>query len=196
MRSAPMHEEEEFRPFVERLRKGDASAAEELVRHYEPIVRREIRIRMVDSRIKRVYDSVDLTQAVMASFFLRGDDFELKDPKDLAVLLVTMARNKLASTARRLLSQKRDGHRQDLSEPLLAQIADNEETPSKIVSMLELVAEAKKRLSPEERHLADLRQQGKSWEEIAGEIGGTPQSRRMQLARALDRVTETLGIKT
>jgi RNA polymerase sigma-70 factor (ECF subfamily) len=61
--------------------------------------------------------------------------------------------------------------------------------------MLELIAEAKKKLTPEEQQLVDLRSEGKSWDEIAIELGGTAQARRMQLARAMERVTESLGIE-
>ncbi len=189
-----MHGEQEFQAFIERIRKGDSSAAEELVRLYEPIVRRQVRMQMVDSRLSRLYDSVDFSQAVMASFFLRGSEFELQEPKDLVRLLVTMARNKLASSARRVLAQKRDGQRRDVDAPLLNQVADGSDTPSRIVSMLELIAEAKKKLTPEEQQLVDLRNDGKSWDEIAVELGGTAQARRMQLARAMERVTESLGM--
>lgn len=190
-----MHGEQEFQAFIERIRKGDSSAAEELVRLYEPIVRRQVRMQMVDSRLSRLYDSVDFSQAVMASFFLRGSEFELQEPKDLVRLLVTMARNKLASSARRVLAQKRDGQRRDVDAPLLNQVADGSDTPSRIISMLELIAEAKKKLTPEEQQLVDLRNDGKSWDEIAVELGGTAQARRMQLARAMERVTESLGME-
>jgi RNA polymerase sigma-70 factor (ECF subfamily) len=124
-----------------------------------------------------------------------GADFELQQPQDLVRLLMTMARNKLASSARRVLAQKRDGQRRDVDAPLLNQVADGSDTPSRIVSMLELIAEAKKKLTPEEQQLVDLRSDGKSWDEIAAELGGTAQARRMQLARAMERVTESLGIE-
>lgn len=190
-----MHDEQEFHSFIERIRRGDASAAEELVRLYEPIVRREVRMQMVDSRLSRLYDSMDFSQAVMASFFLRGGEFELGEPRDLVRLLVTMARNKLASSARRVLAQKRDGQRRDLDAPLLDQVVDGSDTPSRIVAMMELIAEARKQLTPEELRLVELRGDGKSWEEIAADLGGTAQARRMQLARAMDRITESLGIE-
>jgi RNA polymerase sigma factor (sigma-70 family) len=191
-----MSELDGFAEFVTRIRAGDATAAEELVQRYEPLVRREIRLRMVDSRLSRVYDSVDFSQAVLASFFLRAGEgeYELNDPQDLVRLLVTMARNKLASGARQLLNQKRDGQRRDVDEPTLAQIPEISETPSSAVELIELVEEAKRRLTDEERNLAELRKQGKSWEEIGELTGGSPQARRMQLARAFDRVSKELGI--
>lgn len=185
-----------FADFISRIRAGDATAAEELVKEYEPLVRREIRMRMIDSRMSRVYDSVDFSQAVLASFFLRAGEgeYELKDPQDLVRLLMSMARNKIASGARRLLSDKRDGQRRDVEQPTLEQVPEFTDTPSSAIELIELIDEAKRRLTEEERVLAEYRRQGKSWEEIAELTKGTAQARRMQLARALDRVTKELGI--
>ncbi len=39
-----------------------------------------------------------------------------------------------------------------------------------------------------------LRSQGFLWDEIAREIGGTPQARRKQWARAVDRVAQEIGL--
>ncbi|MEQ1903428.1 MAG: hypothetical protein ABL888_04525 [Pirellulaceae bacterium] len=132
----------------------------------------------------------------MASFFLRAGEgqYELHEPRDLARLLVTMARNKLASSARNLLSEKRDSHRREVDVHSLEMAPDISETPSSAITMLELVAKARGQLTEEERAIADLRGENKSWDEIAEALGGTPQSRRMQLSRALDRVTASLGI--
>src|SRR4051794_8882387 len=37
-----------FTDFVSRIRSGDDAAAEALVRHYEPLIRREVRLRIED----------------------------------------------------------------------------------------------------------------------------------------------------
>ena len=42
--------------------------------------------------------------------------------------------------------------------------------------------------------MADLRGQGRTWAEVAAELGGTPDGRRKQLTRALDRVARELGL--
>ncbi len=39
-----MDADEEFDSFIQRIRAGDESAAEELVKLYEPIIRREVRM--------------------------------------------------------------------------------------------------------------------------------------------------------
>jgi len=39
-----------------------------------------------------------------------------------------------------------------------------------------------------------LRGSGAAWEDVASEMGGTSQSRRMQFSRAIDRVAQQLGL--
>jgi hypothetical protein len=39
-----------------------------------------------------------------------------------------------------------------------------------------------------------MRNEGRDWAGIASQIGGTPEGRRKQLARALDRVLGNLGL--
>ena len=58
----------------------------------------------------------------------------------------------------------------------------------------ELLAEALRRLSPEERRLLELRDEGRAWGEIAAALGGTPDALRVQLARAVDRVSAELDL--
>jgi DNA-binding CsgD family transcriptional regulator len=55
-----------------------------------------------------------------------------------------------------------------------------------------LLEEFRRRLTDEERQLADLRAQGVQCAEIADRLGGTPASRGTQLVRALDRVEQEL----
>jgi len=63
--------ETSFCDLVQRVRCGDGLAAEELVRAYEPEVRRAIRVRLTDARLRRLVDSVDICQSVLAGFFVR-----------------------------------------------------------------------------------------------------------------------------
>jgi hypothetical protein len=58
-----------------------------------------------------------------------------------------------------------------------------------------LLAAVRLRLTEEERHLAERRAEGAAWAAIAAELGGTPDGRRMQLTRALDRVERELGLQ-
>src|SRR5438046_943040 len=92
-----------FQDLIRRLREGDADAAAEIVRQYEKEVRRAIRVRLTDPRLRRTLDSMDVCQSVLANFFLRASagQLDLDEPRDLVRLLVTMARNKVIDKARR-----------------------------------------------------------------------------------------------
>ncbi len=57
-----MAEQELFADFIRRIRAGDDLAAEELVRKFEPFLRRELRLNMIDRRIGRVVDTVHICQ--------------------------------------------------------------------------------------------------------------------------------------
>src|SRR5215470_11467705 len=98
-----MADDNTFADFLGRVRAGDEQAAAELVRRYESAVRIEVRMRLADSRLRRVFDSMDLCQSVLASFFVRvaAGQYELERPEQLVRLLVTIARNKVAFQARR-----------------------------------------------------------------------------------------------
>lgn len=59
-----------FSDFLKRIRAGDSQAAEELVRKYESLIRRQVRLNL-DSRLNNVFDSMDVCQSVLKSFFVR-----------------------------------------------------------------------------------------------------------------------------
>jgi len=186
-----------FADFVGRIRAGDEQAAADLVRRYEPIIRVVVRTRLGDRRLRRILDSMDICQSVLASFFVRAaaGQYDLEQPERLVGLLVTLARNKVALQARRQRAGNRDLRR---DVPLNAgewDMAGAGPSPSRVASGRELLVEFRRRLSVEERHLADLRAEGRGWAEIGAELGGTAQARRMQLARALDRVAREMGLE-
>src|SRR5438552_11547103 len=108
-----MADETTFADFVRRIREGDEQAASELVRKYEPLIRREVRLHLEDRRLYRLFDSMDVCQSVLGSFFLRAaaGQYDLERPEQLVRLLITMTRNKLASAARQHHRQRRDQRR-------------------------------------------------------------------------------------
>jgi RNA polymerase sigma factor (sigma-70 family) len=190
-------EAETFAGFLQRIRAGDAQAATELVRQYEAAVRLEVRLRLRNSRLRRVLDSMDICQSVLASFFVRAaaGQYDLEHPNQLLKLLVVIARNKVAYQARRERAQRRDNRRVEDIDMNTLDVADASLRPSEVVAGEELLREFRQRLTAEERRLGDLRAQDCGWAEIAAEMGGTPQACRMQWARAVERVTRELGLE-
>jgi RNA polymerase sigma-70 factor (ECF subfamily) len=57
---------------MQRIRDGDQQAAVELVGQYELLIRREVRLRLEDRRLYRLFDSMDVCQSVLGGFFLRA----------------------------------------------------------------------------------------------------------------------------
>src|SRR5262249_12856502 len=191
-----MSEEIAFQDLIRRVRAGDAKAADELVRSYEPAIRRAARVRLVDARLGRVLDSMDICQSVLASFFVRAalGQYELDKPEQLLKLLATMARNKLADHARQQQAVRRDNRRVEAGSVGERQLAAPGSTPSQHIAAKEIFSEVQKRLTPDERILADHRAQGREWSDIAAELGGTPEALRKRLSRAIDRVADELGL--
>jgi RNA polymerase sigma factor (sigma-70 family) len=187
----------EFADYLLRIRAGDAQAAEELVRRYESLIRREVRLKLHDPSLHRVLDSVDICQSVMASFFVRAaaGEYELNQPLQLLRLLISMARNKVAEAARRQRAQRRDSRRVAGLGVEELDPAGAQSTPSRVAEAKELLNLVRDKLTGEERRLADMRALGHEWNAIAAELGGTADGRRMQLTRALDRVMRELGLE-
>jgi RNA polymerase sigma-70 factor (ECF subfamily) len=195
---APSIDQQEFTEFIRRIRAGEAAAAVELVRDYEPLIRREVRLHLEDRRLARLFDSLDICQSVLASFFIRtaAGQYNLDSQSHLVNLLVTMARNKLASAARLHYRERRDTRRlSSRGQNTVLRTAATDGDPGEIVAGRELLDRFRQCLSSEERQLAEWRSDGISWTEIAIRLGGTPDARRLQLSRAVDRAARELGLE-
>jgi RNA polymerase sigma-70 factor (ECF subfamily) len=191
-----MPEDNDFPELIRRVRAGDELAAAELVRRYEPAIRRAVRIRLGDTRLARAFDSMDVCQSVLASFFVRAalGQYELDAPEQLLKLLATMARHKLADQVDRERADCRDNRRVEEGSAETREVLSSASSPSGQVAARELLQEVQLRLSPEERQLVELRNQGLDWAAIAARLGGSPEALRKRLARATDRIARELGL--
>src|SRR5262245_13525836 len=185
-----------FHVLVQQVRAGDQAAAFELVRRYEPAIRRAVHVRLSDDRLRRLVDSMDVCQSVLASFFVRAalGQYELDTPEKLLRLLTTMARNKLADQARRERATQRDARRIEVAGVDEGEFIQAGSSPSEQALRKDLVDEVRRRLPPAERRLQDLRDQGLEWAEIAARVGDSPEALRKRLARAIDEVARELGL--
>src|SRR5262245_31397596 len=185
-----------FADLLGRIRAGDAAAAEELVQRYEPVLRRMVHVRLVGDRLRRLFDSEDICQSVLASFFVRValGQYELSEPDDLLKLLAIMARNKVVNKARRMDLNGQGGERVSLAELSNSAVTAASAGPSRHAALKDLLHEVRRRLPREENRLLDLRQQGVAWADIALEIGDNPDALRKRLNRAVDLVAQELGL--
>jgi RNA polymerase sigma-70 factor (ECF subfamily) len=191
-----MADELSFQALLESVRAGDDEAAAELLRRYAPVLRRIINVRLLDARLRGRVDASDICQSVLASFFVRVSlgQYELNSGEDLLKLLATMARNKVIDNARRRELEGNQDRRIPVAELPASAVRAADASPSQQVAFRELVSEARRRLSSEERQLLELRQQGLDWAAIAAQVGGTPEALRKRLSRAVDMVAQQLGL--
>ena len=193
-----MTDSQSFADLLQCVRAGDQDAATRLVREFEPELRRTVRVRLTDPRLRRFVDSADICQSVLANFFVRVrvGEFDLSQPDQLLHLLLTMARNKVLDKARRQQADKRDQRRIEADpSAALDAVPGPAHEPPRIVEAQELLEQVRKLLDDDERHLADERALGKEWPEIAAELGARPDALRKKLTRALDRVMVRLGLE-
>jgi RNA polymerase sigma factor (sigma-70 family) len=184
-----------FGEFIDRIRAGDQRAAQELTVRYEPVIRREVKMRLRDPRLFSQVEWTDVCQSVMASFFARAatGQYDLHHRDQLVRLLVVMTRHKLSKQCRRQRADRRDYRRLEAgADRILDGRPGEQASPSRIVAGRELLEVFRRQLSQEERQIADLRGQGCDWAEIAAQLGGSAEARRKQLSRALDRIERTL----
>jgi RNA polymerase sigma-70 factor (ECF subfamily) len=192
-----MAEDPSFRDLIGRVRGGDAEAAAELVRRYEPAIRLAVRARLANSKMRRLLDSVDICQSVLASFFVRAaaGQYEVDQPEQLLRLFTAMARNKLKRQAERQGAARRGGHHTQQASPEETELADPSPGPSQVVAQRELLEKVLRRLAEEEPQLAALRALDYSWAAIAQEIGGNPDTLRIRYTRAIDRIACELALE-
>src|ERR1700741_4612326 len=132
--------EETFAQLIARVRAGEDQAAAALVRRYEPEIRREVRFLLRDPFLRRTFDSMDICQSVMGSFFFRValGGYSLARPEDLIRLLISMTRNKVVDAPRRKRAQRRDHRRSTSLEAV--DLAAATPSPSQVVEGPALVA--------------------------------------------------------
>jgi RNA polymerase sigma-70 factor (ECF subfamily) len=181
---------------LDRVRAGDQRAATELVRRYEPALRRAVRLRLRNRQLRRLIDSSDICQAVLLRFFVRvaTGPSDIDTPEQVLKLLATMARTQVVNEALRQQAAKRDCRR------LAEARAEERDTPapgpspSQHAAVAELLEKARHLFAPDEWQLLQLRKEGREWADIARELGGTADGLRKRLARAVARVTQALGL--
>ena len=185
-----MSDEASFHELIQRVRSGDREAADELVRLYEPEIRRVIRLQLSGSCLRRTLDSADIFQSVFLNFYVRVLDgqFNLQEPLQLLRLLATMARNRIIDHARRPSARAWDGG-PELWDGIAAQGA----SPSDAVAQEEILQQVLARLTTAERELAQKRYEGRSWQQLAVEYGETADGLRKKLERALGRLCQELN---
>lgn len=92
-------------------REGDAAALDELLRRYEPRLRRIIRLKL-DPRLQRRVDVDDVVQEVLLVAALKVRDIELRSDASILQWLSSIAANRIKKRLEHLAADKRDPGRE------------------------------------------------------------------------------------
>jgi RNA polymerase sigma factor (sigma-70 family) len=185
-----MSEDAAFDDLIRRLRAGDEDAFNEFDRKQRPELRKRIRDCFLQYSPLKHVNSEEICQEVLASFCcrVRLGQYDLPSPGHLARLLLAMARHKFLHRVREQQRRPRTVE----ADP--DQVPAREPTPSMDLVVRELLEKARARFTPDEWQLAELRRDGRSWAEIAAQVGGSPEALRKKHDRAVDRVLNELGL--
>ncbi len=187
----------DFCELIARVRCGDPDAACDIVRRYETSVRVAVRTRLSDPRLRRHFDSMDVCQSVLASFFLRAASgaFDLHDPRQLVALLTKMAEKKVAMRARAHHRQRRDIRRTNEKTNQCSTIPSSAPDAVRHAIGKELLGQALNMMTNEERAIVERRLLGESWSEIAAALGGSAEARRKQYERVVEVIADSLDLE-
>jgi RNA polymerase sigma factor (sigma-70 family) len=191
-----MTDERSFRKLVAGVQAGDQEAANLLVERYWPQVLRIIRVRLRDRRLRQRLDSIDICQSVFSNLFcqLASGEFQPDSPEKLLRFLAETARNRFVDQVRRHRAARRDIRRTDpvhSGDLRIASVGDK--TPSQILAVRECAEQCRGRLGDDEWWLLEQRSSGRSWKDIAHELGTGAEAVRKRHDRALERVRNELG---
>ncbi len=182
-------EDDDFRPLMQRVAEGSEEAARELVERYGGYVRRAVR-RTMDSRLRRMFDSLDFAQLAWASVFRQRDRLErFENPEELVKFLVSVGHNKVLNEVRRRLgTAKSNLDRESALDPHeLDQCIDKSgRFPSAIDAAVagDELQRLLRDLPPKEQEMVQLRVRGLTQKEI----GAATQKPRTTIQRIFARL--------
>ena len=183
------------RILVAKVHDGDREALNDLCDRYLTRVLSVVRIRL-GQNLRQKVESWDIVQDVMIDALRGVEKFDFRSEGAFLKYLNKVVENRIRDEADKWAAKKRDaqrevaldGARSDQSANPL-KISGAVPTPSRVASLAEDLLQleaAIERLPEEYRELViALKLEGRTWQELAEEMGKSPDAIRMQANRAL-----------
>jgi DNA-directed RNA polymerase specialized sigma24 family protein len=178
----------ELQEFFALIQGGDEGTVDALLREMDPFLRRVIRMRLLDGRLRRAVDTTDILQSLLKDFLRQGAASEPAETSstELCAYLAAAVRHKVQTRLRK--ERRHAGSLPEEWEPV-----STEPDVGKGVEDQDLAAAIRRRLDASVRLLFDLKAEGLTWQEIAAQVGGRADALRMRLNRAVATVLNELG---
>jgi RNA polymerase sigma factor (sigma-70 family) len=156
---------------IERLNKGDISAAERALAAYEPYLRMAVR-RRLSGALRTKLDSMDIVQSVWADVLsgFRDAGWQFADRSHFRAFLVKVARNRLIDSRRQLdRAIQRERPLDETAAEELPKAVDPR--PSEVAQGNELWKRMLEQCPPAHREVLVLKRQGLFLSEISARTG-------------------------
>ena len=170
----------ELQEFFAVIQGDDEQALEKMLQELDPFLRRLIRLRLRDGRLRRTVDTTDILHSLLEDFLRQpaaGEPAETSSA-ELSAYLAAAVRHKVQT---RLRKERRHAG----SLPLDWDPASRGPDICKRVEDQDFAAAIRGRLDASTCLLLDLKAQGLTWPEIAAQVGGRADALRMRLNRAV-----------
>ncbi len=178
----------ELQEFFAKIQGGDEGAVKAILEELDPFLRRVIRMRLLDGRLRHAVDTTDILQSLLKDFLHNPPP--ASPPK--------RARRSYAPTSLPPCAtrSRRDCARSAAMRAVFPRNG-NPRVPSRMSANApedqDFAAAIRSRLGESTRLLFDLKAQGLTWQEVAAQVGGRADALRMRLNRAVAAVLTELG---
>jgi len=181
---------------VSAIQAEDEHAIGIFINHYEPQLRRVLRVTKVIRLLQSQMDSQDLVQSVFLQVIqdIQAQRVHFDDMKAIEGYLNKVGRNRLHDHIRRLKAAKRDQQRTISGEAgALEQVPGPGLSPSQIAEIREQVARVEACATPSELQLIKDREDGVGWQELAAACDVSPEALRKRIERVRQRIRQALA---
>lgn len=160
--------------------------------------RRRARTRLRQYGLTGQAESMDICNDVMVDLARRQEqadgDGNRITPDDVLGYVMRAIDNQVVDTFRTLARQCRDFRRNDATPVDDMQVTVKATTPSQVALRQEIITRVRATLGPADAKIVDMMLENRDWQEIGAAIGIQPDTARMRVRRALDRIKRDLGI--
>jgi RNA polymerase sigma factor (sigma-70 family) len=182
--------DEKFARLMEQVRAGCPEAAQQIFDRYAWKISMVVR-RRLPQQLRNLYDTIDFTQDVWASFFhIPPDRYTFANPDELVAFLSRLADNKVVETVRQRRHASQPPLRLDEVGSTTATVpAAHADTPSQRLMAQECWQRLVHDLQPREKKILELRKLGYTHQEIADQLN-TYTKEIQRLMRKLEEARE------
>jgi RNA polymerase sigma factor (sigma-70 family) len=172
---------------------GGVQPLEAVWRRFGDQLRRRARTRLRQYGLAGQAESMDICNEVMADLARRNSDDALS-PDDALAYVMRAIDNQVLDTFRTLARQCRDFRRNEGTPVEDIGVQTPQATPSQIALRREVIDRIRSMMSSDDAEAVDMMLENRDWSEIGQALGVRPDTARMRVRRAIERVRRDLGL--